>query len=288
LEGGLPDSLYSPFGECIKAQGSLALENKFRFSTKYSDDETGLSYYGYRYYDAKNGRWVSRDPLGEMGGMNPYLWNSNNGVNLLDLLGLLDLVFNGDWDTGAQQRVKDSFNFVINNMDKFIARANAARIAANKINEKKCPYKKDIIGEFDRMLLILNNMRNYLSSDKKLQLYLKDLGGDYAETRYFIVFLNIMNFNINEKNPITKWNAPITLETVFHELLHIGGVPVERSEFTEKVFGQHKFSDDAQKLDKWVEKPDTFDFITMMNDYHGKEDGGCCPDGFEWARDYLP
>lgn len=40
-----------------------------RFSTKQWDDETGLGYWGYRYYDLDIGRWISRDPLGELGGI---------------------------------------------------------------------------------------------------------------------------------------------------------------------------------------------------------------------------
>lgn len=44
----------------------------FRFSTKYQDDESDLLYYGYRYYNASTGRWLSRDPSGEKGGLNLY------------------------------------------------------------------------------------------------------------------------------------------------------------------------------------------------------------------------
>jgi len=40
---------YSPFGEPIRAEGTYA-GNAFRFSTKYQDAETGLLYYGHRYY----------------------------------------------------------------------------------------------------------------------------------------------------------------------------------------------------------------------------------------------
>jgi RHS repeat-associated protein len=41
----------------------MAKANPFRFSTKYQDDETDLFYYGYRYYSASTGRWISRDPM---------------------------------------------------------------------------------------------------------------------------------------------------------------------------------------------------------------------------------
>ena len=43
----------------------MAKANPFRFSTKYQDDETDLLYYGYRYYSASTGSWLSRDPLAE-------------------------------------------------------------------------------------------------------------------------------------------------------------------------------------------------------------------------------
>ena len=48
----------------------MAKANPFRFSTKYQDDETGLVYYGHRYYDPSTGRWRSRDPLGVKGSVN--------------------------------------------------------------------------------------------------------------------------------------------------------------------------------------------------------------------------
>ena len=56
---------YGPFGEPVRVSGAMAGANPFRFSTKYTDDETGMLYYGYRYYNPSLGRWVSRDPLGE-------------------------------------------------------------------------------------------------------------------------------------------------------------------------------------------------------------------------------
>ena len=62
-----------PFGEVIRATGPMAKLNPFRFSTKYQDDESDLVYYGYRYYNASTGRWLSRDPIDEQGGLNP-IW----------------------------------------------------------------------------------------------------------------------------------------------------------------------------------------------------------------------
>jgi RHS repeat-associated protein len=66
-----------------------------RFSTKYADDETGLVYYGYRYYDARGGRWVNRDPIEESGGENLYGMVGNDSIRTVDLLGLAGYFFDG-------------------------------------------------------------------------------------------------------------------------------------------------------------------------------------------------
>jgi len=58
---------YSPFGKLTSSSGSKAGDFRHRFSTKYLDDETNLYYYGYRYYSSELGRWISRDPIEEIG-----------------------------------------------------------------------------------------------------------------------------------------------------------------------------------------------------------------------------
>lgn len=78
---------YGPFGELLRTSGPLASLNTFRFSTKFCDDESGLYYYGYRYYDPSTGRWPSRDPIFERGGNNVYGFIQNRGINDVDLLG---------------------------------------------------------------------------------------------------------------------------------------------------------------------------------------------------------
>ena len=68
--------------------GAIARDNPFRFSTKFCDEETGLSYYGYRFYDPTKGRWMSRDPIGERGGKNLYVLLNNQSTIHVDYLGL--------------------------------------------------------------------------------------------------------------------------------------------------------------------------------------------------------
>jgi RHS repeat-associated protein len=75
-------------GEVVRATGPMAKANPFRFSAKYRGDETDLLYYGYRYYNASTGRWISRDYLGERGGKNLFAFVVNFPVSLVDPLGL--------------------------------------------------------------------------------------------------------------------------------------------------------------------------------------------------------
>ncbi len=83
---------YDPFGNLLTVHGSLQQSGRspFGFSTKYEDKESGLLYYGYRYYDPVSGGWINRDPAGEAGGVNLYGMISGGIINALDYLGLTE------------------------------------------------------------------------------------------------------------------------------------------------------------------------------------------------------
>jgi RHS repeat-associated protein len=82
---------YDAFGNVVnftESSSGLAATFRHRFSTKPQDTETGLLYYGYRFYDPVTGRWPSRDPIGERGVVNLYGFVGNDGINVTDYLGL--------------------------------------------------------------------------------------------------------------------------------------------------------------------------------------------------------
>lgn len=89
---------YDAFGrELTQEIGNLTREANhsappFRFSTKYTDFETALVYYGFRYYSPEMGRWLSRDPIGELGGMNLYGMCQNDPVSNVDVDGRIVFV----------------------------------------------------------------------------------------------------------------------------------------------------------------------------------------------------
>ena len=79
---------YDAFGKLIAKSGPLTDFFRHRFSTKYFDAETGLYYYGYRFYNPILMRWLNRDPMGEEGGLNLYGFCHNNSLCGYDELGL--------------------------------------------------------------------------------------------------------------------------------------------------------------------------------------------------------
>jgi len=85
---------YGPFGEPLRAEGTEATNNPFRFSSYYTDVQTGLIYFGQRYYDPGLGRFINRDLAEEQGGLNLYGFVGNNSVNDWDYLGMDDSPLN--------------------------------------------------------------------------------------------------------------------------------------------------------------------------------------------------
>jgi RHS repeat-associated protein len=79
---------YDAFGKIVAQSGPLVDFFRHRFSTKYFDPETGLYYYGYRFYSPTLMRWLNRDPIEEDGGLNLYGFCRNNSLCGYDELGL--------------------------------------------------------------------------------------------------------------------------------------------------------------------------------------------------------
>ncbi len=70
------------------ARGASVCEWNWLFHGEFRDGESDLYNYGYRYYHPQFGRWISRDPIGERGGMNLYGFVENSSANRVDVLGL--------------------------------------------------------------------------------------------------------------------------------------------------------------------------------------------------------
>jgi RHS repeat-associated protein len=79
---------YDPFGGLLASSGPLAEANTHRFSSKECHANTGLYYYGYRFYEPHLQRWLNHDPIGEYGGLNLYAFVANYPMGFVDMFGL--------------------------------------------------------------------------------------------------------------------------------------------------------------------------------------------------------
>ncbi|MDD2599723.1 MAG: RHS repeat-associated core domain-containing protein [Kiritimatiellae bacterium] len=79
---------YSAFGETLVSTGAKKDDFTHWWSTKPFDPVTGFSEYEYRKYLPPIGRWLNRDPIGEIGGLNLYGMTRNRNINEIDINGL--------------------------------------------------------------------------------------------------------------------------------------------------------------------------------------------------------
>ncbi|MEN9358702.1 MAG: hypothetical protein RL095_237 [Verrucomicrobiota bacterium] len=123
---------YGSFGELLSSVEAAPLP--LRFSTKYLDAETSLYYYGFRYYDAANGRWINRDPIEEEGGLNIYGFVGNEPGNYVDRNGLDEVKTDPDTKGVVYEVSKFPYNHQVYAGQEIDV--NGTKIIKTRINRK--------------------------------------------------------------------------------------------------------------------------------------------------------
>ena len=76
---------YVPFGEVFIEERNNTWNTHYLFNAKELDEETGMYYYGARYYEPRISVWMSTDPLAEEYiDISAYTYCHNNPINLFD------------------------------------------------------------------------------------------------------------------------------------------------------------------------------------------------------------
>ena len=82
---------YMPFGELWENQQASEYNERFKFTGKERDAETGYDYFGARYYSPMLGHWLSVDPLSdEQPHITPYAYCKWSPINRFDPDGMID------------------------------------------------------------------------------------------------------------------------------------------------------------------------------------------------------
>ena len=96
---------YAPFGATTRthrdssASFDIVALNPFRFSSEYYDSELDLVYYNYRHYSPSLGRFLSRDPIREKGGLNLYAFVGNSVLLKFDYCGNMISKISGEYSS---------------------------------------------------------------------------------------------------------------------------------------------------------------------------------------------
>ncbi|MBU1053427.1 MAG: hypothetical protein KKC46_06305 [Proteobacteria bacterium] len=91
---------YSAFGMI-----EISVENityNFRYPGQYFDSESNLAYNINRFYCSEFGRYITEDPIGLRGGLNSYIYSSNNPINNIDPLGLKVIACKRPFEFGSK------------------------------------------------------------------------------------------------------------------------------------------------------------------------------------------
>ena len=79
---------YEAYGNAKLDPANTVSNFNIRFPGQYYDAESGLHYNRFRTYDPGVGRYISADPIGQVGGVNTFLYASLNPLNVIDPFGL--------------------------------------------------------------------------------------------------------------------------------------------------------------------------------------------------------
>jgi RHS repeat-associated protein len=147
-----------PFGETMAEQmGNGYFQSPYKFNGKELDVETGLYYYGARYYDPRTSGWLSVDLLaGNHYSHTPYHYCFNNPIKLIDPFGN-DTSFA---DNHARNEFKSTYNNVSNKILDLNTKINSM---SNTLQNETNDVNKEILSN---KIGVLNNERAKLDEMK--------------------------------------------------------------------------------------------------------------------------
>jgi len=99
---------YDPYGNQSTVVGGTVASD-FGYAGYFNHAASGLNFTLYRAYDPVHARWLNRDPIGESGGINLYVYVRGNPTSLIDPLGLC-------WQWG-DPIPEDLFNYLVGTAD---------------------------------------------------------------------------------------------------------------------------------------------------------------------------
>lgn len=160
---------YTAFGEELTG-GTLS---PWRFSSKRVEEETGLLFFGRRYYHPALGKWITQDPEGLENGPNLYAYVSNCPLVRFDLYGLRE--YFPDYDALDFPGLSYSTLLRANRVDPYFSQFESSFTHKSHIyNLSERPSLPD-----GAWIGFCNGIRNNQEQAKENLIHLSDLSGGY-------------------------------------------------------------------------------------------------------------
>jgi len=185
-DGAITTFTYGAFGE----ESPIEHPNPWRYASKRLDPETGLIFFGKRYYDPDTGRWLTPDPSPITDSINLCAYVHNNPLIYLDLYGLLY----GTMEPGYFSELAEmssyqnppppsiTFRAFESNMNYYSSEAEFWTMA--KYSDNLLPYyERSSIFDLNRpevqnrMLVYINGIGNTREAARQNAIYISDLAG---------------------------------------------------------------------------------------------------------------
>ncbi len=155
---------FDAWGNLLTENNPSQLQQLLRLPGQQYDDESGLHYNRHRYYDPKQGRYITQDPIGLQGGWNAYLYPVDP-VRYIDPLGLdLKNIPNFKFDSQDEAalfalkmcnsqsiRVNREYGGLIckTKDNKYIAsEGKEGSLTGFSLSDSRCPFNTSRVGDY--------------------------------------------------------------------------------------------------------------------------------------------
>ncbi len=202
---------YKAWGECKVEQAksdffenSEIISNNIRFQGQYFDGETGLHYNRYRYYSPYIGRFISKDPIGLLGGYNHYQYGPNP-ISWVDPTGLNFKSVGKIKEERARRQTSSSAPYIKHTMAK-------CKTQAQNISKKEAQYWD--MSKCESNVAQVTAFRNRLEKEGLNKGYKVDLG-DNKGSHYYIYDAG-RNIGFNEGKETQYMRIEVSSTNEFH------------------------------------------------------------------------
>ena len=177
---------YVPFGEVFVEERNNIWNTPYLFNAKEFDEETGLYYYGARYYEPRVSLWISVDPLVELyRNISPYAYVANNPIVYTDPDGR-------KIDPESQKEWNDQKQHIVDKRDKLQAKINKLNTEAIKKGWNAEKLAKKIGNKQERVSGLNTVISNLAVLEESAQTYSLNSGATNNKLSYDATTGNIV------------------------------------------------------------------------------------------------